>query len=308
MKAVFLDRDGTLIVNDGDLGDPDQVVLCEGVADALAQLRQVGWVLIVVTNQGGVARGRYTEKEVDMVHQRLAEMIDQESGMSTVIDRFYYCPYHPQGTVAEYRREHPWRKPQPGMLLQAARDLGLNLRECWMIGDQSRDIVAAHRAGCRAVHLVLASATDPGLSDAAVAEYTVNSIDEAVDVILNDDDEARAGRSRTRAGRRARLGRSSSGGMEDGTGDDGTGSTLGDAEPFRRALAELTEELRSERQRRSEFTLARMLAGICQLGVILLVVLAFLQVDTFEMFMKWMIGAVLAQLAAATLLVLDLRG
>jgi D-glycero-D-manno-heptose 1,7-bisphosphate phosphatase len=149
VKAVFLDRDNTLIANDGDLGDPRKVVVREGVPAALRQLREAGYLLIVVTNQGGVARGKYSEQDVDAVHQRIAELVDAEAGYDGLIDRFYYCPYHPEGTVAEYRREHPWRKPQPGMLVQAARDLDLDLKQCWMIGDQARDVQAGAAAGCR---------------------------------------------------------------------------------------------------------------------------------------------------------------
>lgn len=125
--AIFLDRDNTLIANEGDLGDPARVQLREGVADGLRSLRQAGYSLIVVTNQGGVARGRFSEADVDAVHQRIAELVDEATSAQGLIERFYYCPYHPEGTVPEYQREHPWRKPQPGMLLQAARDLDLDL-------------------------------------------------------------------------------------------------------------------------------------------------------------------------------------
>ncbi len=151
VAAVFLDRDNTLIQNDGDLGDPDQVVLIKGVASAIASLRGLGYKIIVVTNQGGVARGKYSEQDVDAVHQRINEQIKATTGAT--IDRFYFCPYHPKGKVKKYRREHPWRKPQPGMLLQAAEDLNLDLDLCWLVGDQLRDIESAKAAGVRAILL-----------------------------------------------------------------------------------------------------------------------------------------------------------
>lgn len=147
--AVFLDRDNTLIENESDLGDPDAVCLCDGVADGLKALRNAGFRLVVVTNQGGVARGKFSEADVDAVHRRIACLVDGSVEGTDLIDGFYYCPFHPVAEVEAYRREHPWRKPNPGMLLQAARDMGLDLRRSWMVGDQPRDIEAGRRAGCR---------------------------------------------------------------------------------------------------------------------------------------------------------------
>lgn len=149
--AVFLDRDNTLIDNDGDLGDPEGVKLLIGAASALASLRGLGYRMIVVTNQGGVARGKYTEEDVDKVNQRISEVVKATSGAE--IDAFYFCPYHPQGTVEKYKREHPWRKPAPGMLLQAAKDLNLDLSLSWMVGDQMRDVEAGLAAGTRTILL-----------------------------------------------------------------------------------------------------------------------------------------------------------
>ncbi len=147
--AVFFDRDNTLIHNDGDLGDPEQVRLIKGAASAIASLRGLGYKIVVVTNQGGVARGVMTENDVEAVHHRVNELVKSTTGAT--IDRFYYCPYHPQGTVKTYKQEHPWRKPQPGMLLEAAKELKLDLDRSWLIGDQIRDIQAAAAAGVRAV-------------------------------------------------------------------------------------------------------------------------------------------------------------
>ena len=145
--AIFLDRDNTLIANGGDLGDAESVRLLDGAAEALSQLREAGYRLVVVTNQGGVARGKFTEADVDAVHQRIAQLLDDELHQSGMIERFYYCPYHPEGTVTEYRRDHPWRKPNPGMILQASRDMELDLEHSWVIGDQDRDIAAGRAAG-----------------------------------------------------------------------------------------------------------------------------------------------------------------
>ncbi len=152
--AVFLDRDNTLIHNDGDLGDPAKVRLMQGAATAVASLCGLGYKVVVITNQGGVARGRYTEDDVKAVHDRLSEMLAAGAN-GAKIDRYYYCPYHPEGTVSQYRKEHPNRKPSPGMLQEAARELGMDLSQSWTIGDQVRDVQAGLAAGTRAILLRL---------------------------------------------------------------------------------------------------------------------------------------------------------
>lgn len=150
--AVFLDRDNTLIHNDGDLGDPAKVRLMQGAATAVASLCGLGYKVVVITNQGGVARGKYTEEDVEAVHEKLSTMLAAGAN-GAKIERYYYCPYHPEGTVSRYRKEHPNRKPSPGMLKQAARDLGLDLSQSWTIGDQVRDVQAGLAAGTRAILL-----------------------------------------------------------------------------------------------------------------------------------------------------------
>ncbi|MEM8739625.1 MAG: HAD family hydrolase, partial [Planctomycetota bacterium] len=166
--AVFLDRDNTIIVNDGDLGDPDAVRLIQGAASAISSLCGLGYKVVVVTNQGGVARGKYTEEDVDAVHDRIEAMIHERANGAR-IDAFYFCPFHPQGTVDRYKKEHPTRKPKPGMLLQAAEDLGLDLAQSWMVGDALRDTDAGAAAGCRTV-LLQPDWTDTSLADLRKAD------------------------------------------------------------------------------------------------------------------------------------------
>lgn len=154
--CVFLDRDNTMVANDGDLGDPAQVRLLPGVAWAVRALHEAGYAIVVVTNQGGVARGKYGERDVAAVHARMSELLAAESGLAprtALVDGWYHCPYHPEAKVERYRREHPWRKPAPGMLHAAAEDLRIDLGRSWMVGDQERDIAAGHAAGCRAILL-----------------------------------------------------------------------------------------------------------------------------------------------------------
>ena len=150
--AVFLDRDDTLIKNAGDLGDPAEVELVQGAAMAVASLRGLGFQVVGVTNQGGVARGKYGEADVEAVHQRIDALLERGAN-GAVIAGWYFCPFHPRGTVAEYTREHPDRKPAPGMLLRAAEDLRLDLPRSWMVGDTLRDTQAGEAAGCRTVLL-----------------------------------------------------------------------------------------------------------------------------------------------------------
>lgn len=148
--GVFLDRDGTLIEDPGYLREPARVQLLPGVAEALRTLRAAGFMLVVVTNQSGVARGYFNEIELAAVHDRMRELL---AAGGVKLDGLYYCPYHPEGVVEAYRKASDWRKPGCGMLLAAASDLGIDLGRSWMIGDAARDIEAGRRAGCRTVLL-----------------------------------------------------------------------------------------------------------------------------------------------------------
>ena len=306
--AVFLDRDNTLILNDGDLGRPDDVRLVDGVADGLRTLRDAGFRLVVVTNQAGVARGKFTEEDVDAVHQRIATMIDDQAHRIGLIDRFYYCPYHPEGSVTEYCRDHVWRKPHPGMILQAARDMELELTRSWMVGDQERDIAAGKAAGCRTVLIT----RDADLTKRAGADVTVESFSRAVEVILERDPGVRAftggGRNgETMARKNAPRANADAHRPETAGGQRGN-DVSSDFAAIRRTITELAEEIRSDRMRRADFTIVRMLAGLCQLLAVLLALLGLMQLSNMDVFIKWMIGAGLAQLFTITLLLLDLKG
>lgn len=151
-RAVFFDRDDTLIrcrevVPDGDLGDPRLVSLRPGARGACEALKGAGWFIGVVSNQGGVARGKYGLDQVGACNDRLNELV------GGVIDAFRFCPYHPRGVVCGLSIEHPWRKPAPGMLLDLAETFGIDLSRSWMVGDAERDVEAGVNAGCRAILL-----------------------------------------------------------------------------------------------------------------------------------------------------------
>ncbi|MDR2124945.1 MAG: D-glycero-beta-D-manno-heptose 1,7-bisphosphate 7-phosphatase [Desulfovibrio sp.] len=145
MRAVFLDRDGTLNRETGYLHDREDWCWLPGVPQALARLCGRGYRLVVVSNQSGLARGLYGREAVDAVHRWVNKDLAR---FDAVIEAFYYCPHHP-----EFSGECSCRKPKPGLLLQAAEELGLDCRESWMTGDKISDILAGRAAGCRSILL-----------------------------------------------------------------------------------------------------------------------------------------------------------
>jgi D,D-heptose 1,7-bisphosphate phosphatase len=148
MKAIFLDKDGTLVDDLPYNVEPQRITLCGGAGPALRLLSRLDYRLFVVSNQAGIAFGRFGEPAMDVVHDRLQDLLFREQ---LTLDGFYYCPHHPDGSVAAYARGCHCRKPLPGMLLQASMDHGIDLRSSWMIGDILHDVEAGNRAGCRTV-------------------------------------------------------------------------------------------------------------------------------------------------------------
>lgn len=192
--AVFLDLDNTIIQGTGLAPESDGVALIKGAAPAIASLRGLGYKIVVVANHEGVARGKMTEDEVQAMHADVASLIKQTAN-GAVIDAFYYCPFHPKGTAKGYKKDHPTRKPRPGMLLQAAEDLGLDPQASWMIGDELADVQAGHAAGARTILLrpdaERLMPVDPATIDGVTSEppdrerpsgpdfYSVNLVDAA---------------------------------------------------------------------------------------------------------------------------------
>ncbi len=174
---MFLDRDDTLIRDTGYLSDPDAVEPLEGAYDSVRRLNERGILAIVATNQSGVARGLFTEERLRAVHDRLVELF---AGHGAVIDAIYYCPHHPQGTVEPYRTACRCRKPEPGMLLDAARDFGLDLAGCFLVGDKPHDMEAIHRVGGKGVLVGVGCSGGP----AARPDFTAHDIADAVAWIL----------------------------------------------------------------------------------------------------------------------------
>ena len=147
-KAVFLDRDGTLIVNRHFASDPDSIEFLDGVVEGLLKLRGAGYKLVLVSNQSGVARGYFEEAAVGRMHNRLQRMLNK---YGAALDGLEYCPHHPEGTVSPFAVDCVCRKPAPGMLRRAARKHGVNLSASWMVGDIEADVEAGRRAGTRTI-------------------------------------------------------------------------------------------------------------------------------------------------------------
>jgi D-glycero-D-manno-heptose 1,7-bisphosphate phosphatase len=186
--AIFLDRDGTLIEERNYISRADQVALFPGAADSLIQLRRAGYVCVVVTNQSGLGRGLFGEKDLEAVHEEMQRQLRQAGAR---LDGLYHCPIAPKikdKTIIEHRD----RKPGPGMLLRAARELDLDLFRSWMIGDSASDILAGRHAGCRG-GILLRSGHDvlSSLAHLGPTDVVVDNLPAATRWILGDLSEPR---------------------------------------------------------------------------------------------------------------------
>lgn len=145
VKAVFLDRDDTLNLDPGYLGDPKKVQLYEGVPEGLSLLKKNGFKLIVVSNQSGVARGLIKEENVEAVNNKINELLSKKN---VQIDDFYYCPYHPKFNT---QNECKCRKPSPELVLRAAKDHKIDLNLSYFVGDKISDVECGNNAGIKTV-------------------------------------------------------------------------------------------------------------------------------------------------------------
>lgn len=186
-RAIFLDRDGTLIHNFHYCRDPEQVHLLPGVSKALGWLSRAGYQLIVISNQSGVARGYLGERELARVNSRLCRTLAAEG---IHLEAIYYCPHHPEGTCGGYAIRCTCRKPEPGLLLRAAAERGVALARSWCVGDVLSDVEAGNRAGCRTVLVDLGTEPRP---DAAVRlpTYVARNLPHAARLILAADDRSK---------------------------------------------------------------------------------------------------------------------
>ena len=181
-KAIFIDKDGTLIEDVPYNVDPALIFFTDGAIEALQTFRQLGFSLIVVSNQSGIARGFFSERDF---HHLRAGLDEKLAAHGITLDGFLYCPHHPEGKVVPYNVSCDCRKPQPGMILKAAEEHGIDLSRSWMIGDILNDVEAGNRAGCKTLLLNNGNETEWVMSDLRAPTAVVSSFDEAVKVITN---------------------------------------------------------------------------------------------------------------------------
>ena len=149
-KAVFLDRDGTINRDTGYLHRIEDLEIFPWASEAIHRLNQAGYLVVVVTNQSGVARGMYDLTDVHKLHEEIDRRLAENDAR---IDRYYICPHHPDADHENYGMTCDCRKGQPGMLLQAAMELGIDLKSSFMIGDKQSDVEAGLSAGCTSIQL-----------------------------------------------------------------------------------------------------------------------------------------------------------
>lgn len=183
-KAVFLDKDGTLIEDVPYNVDPDRIQLTRGAVEGLQLLDASGYQLIVITNQSGVALGFFPALALVTVETRLRQLL-ADAGVP--LAGFYYCPHHPAGIVREFAKNCSCRKPEPGLLLRAADKHGINLAQSWFIGDILNDVEAGRRAGCKTVLIDNGNETEWQMSQQRSPHHIVNDLTEAALVITLED-------------------------------------------------------------------------------------------------------------------------
>ncbi len=297
-RAVFIDRDKTLMEDTGYVSDPQAVKLLPGVELAIKSLQQARYKIVVVTNQSGIARGMLTEDALEEIH---AEMRRQLSEKGVHLDAIYYCPYHPEGTVEQYAKESDLRKPKPGMLLRAAAEMEIDLGDSWMIGDSARDVEAGQRAGCRTIRVRVRSAHAGGggedQDENVQADYAVRNLVDAAKIILREGPRrtaAAAGRGMAGAPTRVRDTDEASLPAESPV------ESMGDSR-VRQEILRYVRQMVIDRQT-EEFSFARLLAYVVQVLVFLPLLMTLWRMLENEIAAAtlWGVVALLLQVMALT--------
>lgn len=185
-KAVFLDKDGTLIENVPYNVDPAKIKVYEDVPDALRLLAGAGFKLVIVTNQPGLALGYFEENSVFQVKNFLAHFFKVHT---VKLDGFYYCPHFPEGKIKEFSQVCACRKPLPGLLIQASKELNIDLEQSWMVGDILNDVEAGKLAGCRSVLIDNGNETEWVKTETREPDFTVKNLLQAASIIIYEEDK-----------------------------------------------------------------------------------------------------------------------
>lgn len=181
IRAVFIDKDGTLIEDVPYNVDPELIQLTPGAIEGLRLISEAGYQLIVITNQSGVARGYFPESALVAVEERVRQLLIK---FDIYLAGFYYCPHHPDGVVQSLAIACACRKPEPGLLLRSAADRDIDLARSWFIGDILNDVEAGRRAGCKTILINNGNETEWQLSPQRAPHYTVADLVEAARVIV----------------------------------------------------------------------------------------------------------------------------
>lgn len=317
--AVFFDRDNTLLVGNDYLGDPAKVRLVPGAADAVARARRLGYATVVVSNQSGVAKGMFDEAAVHAVNQRLEQLLLADDP-AAVIDRHEFCPFHPDASVEQYRQDSDLRKPKPGMILQAAEMLALDVRRSWMIGDAPRDVEAGAAAGCRTILFA-----DPALDPSPAAQepatippdFTVRTLAEALDVIESNPEPPLRVSIQERVPPRIKPetpAKSAAPPTENAaSGAPNRPRAVAPANPAGATSTSRTEALleqilaelrREDTADDADFSVSKLLAGIVQVLALGVIFLAYLNRDESDKFYALLLFSLFLQMLVIALLIM----
>ncbi len=176
-RAVFLDRDGTIMEDANDVGKVEHVVLIPHATQALKRLQDAGYKLFIITNQSGVGRGYFTREAVESIHAHLNEQFGRAGGR---FDRYYVCPHHPEDNC-------DCRKPKPKFLFDAAREYGLDLSRCFMVGDRTSDIQAGVNAGVKSILVLTGDGRETLAKQETTPDHVAHDIGDAAAWILLRD-------------------------------------------------------------------------------------------------------------------------
>jgi D-glycero-D-manno-heptose 1,7-bisphosphate phosphatase len=182
-KAVFLDKDGTVIEDVPYNTDPAKVKLSGSALTGLKKVQHAGYLLIIISNQPGIAKGYFTGTALLDACDRMRKLL---ADGQIYLDGLYYCPHHPQGIIEKFSSDCDCHKPRPGMLLKAARDHNIDLRESWMVGDILNDVEAGKKAGCRTILINNGNETE-WITDNEWRnpDYLAKDLDEMATIILS---------------------------------------------------------------------------------------------------------------------------
>ncbi len=182
-KAVFIDKDGTLIKDYPYNVDPDLVTYTSSALDALELLYAKGYLIIIISNQSGIAKGFFSELDLAILINKIRHDL---SNNNIHLTGFYYCPHYPDSTIQQFSEQCGCRKPAPGMFHRAAADHNIDLSASWMIGDILDDMEAGRRAGCKTILLNVGNETEWQLTENRVPDFYADNLAGAASIILND--------------------------------------------------------------------------------------------------------------------------